>query len=388
MVAMAQQQEYIAKTFPGLEGVLAEEIKALEGNQVEILNRAVKFRGNQALLYRSNLQLRTALKILVPLFKCACPNEKKLYQAVYEYPWEELFNIYNTFVIDGVVHSRIFKHSHYAALKAKDAIADRFRDKYQRRPSVDKNQPDYRINLHIFRDQCTFSLDSSGESLHKRGYKSKNVRAPLNEVLAAGMIMLTGWDKTSRFIDPMCGSATLPIEAALIAHDIAPGAYREHYGFTSWHDFDHNLFQELKNSLLPQPKKNAPPIHGCDISPQAIQTARKNLEKANLTHHIHLSEESLAQFTPPEQNKGVVIMNPPYGQKLKEKDILHFYQRIGNILKHKYTGYQVWIFSNHIKALKNVGLHPSKKYTLYNGPLECKFQKYQIYQGSLKKRKT
>jgi len=382
---MAEEKEYIAKTFLGLEQVLAEEIRTLGVDQPEVLNRAVKFKGNKAMLYRANLHLHTALKVLVPIKKFSCNNQDELYQAVYEYPWENLFNLYNTFVIDGVVNSHKFKHSHYAALKAKDAIVDRFRNKYNKRPSIDKNHPDFRINLHIFRDQCTLSLDSSGESLHKRGYKAKNVKAPLNEVLAAGMIRLTGWDKTSAFVDPMCGSGTLPIEAALIANDIAPGWYRNQFGFETWHDFDHLLFQELKNKSRPQPHQK-PSIHGCDISRQAIETSSKNLLQAGLSKQVKLFEQSLAQYTPPQENQGVVIMNPPYDQKLKEKDILAFYKNIGDILKKKYEGYDVWIFSNHMEALKHIGLHPSSKSTLYNGPLECKFQKYSIYKGSLKKK--
>lgn len=382
---MAEDNQYIAKTFPGLEEVLAEEIRALGADQAEVLKRAVKFRGNKAMLYRSNLHLHTALKVLVPIKNFSCQNEDELYQAVYEHPWEELFNLYNTFVIDGVVNSHLFKHSHYAALKTKDAIVDRFRNKYNKRPSIDKNKPDFRINLHIYKDQCTLSLDSSGESLHKRGYKAKNVKAPLNEVLAAGLILLSGWDKSSSFVDPMCGSGTLPIEAALMAHDIAPGWYRQHFGFETWHDFDHLLFQELKNKSRPQPGKH-PPIHGCDISQQAIETSKNNLQQAGLSKQVMLFEQSLAQYTPPNSDKGVAIMNPPYDQKLKEKDILTFYKSIGDILKKKYEGYDVWIFSHHMKALKNIGLHPSSKCTLYNGPLECKFQKYSIYKGSLKKK--
>lgn len=384
---MKENQQYIAKTFPGLEEVLAGEISELGASGVEVLNRAVKFYGNRAMLYQSNLWLRTALKVLVPIHHFSCSGEKELYSAVYNYPWEKVFNIYNTFVIDGVVNSKFFRHSHYAALKTKDAIADRFRDKYDKRPSVGKNNPDYRINLHIYRDQCTLSLDSSGESLHKRGYKAKNVKAPLNEVLAAGLILLSGWDKSSPFIDPMCGSGTLPIEAAMIAHNIAPGWYRRDFGFQSWHDYDHRLFQELKNKCRPQPSKSASPtIHACDISRQAIETTRRNLEQAGLAKQVTTHETSLARYTPPE-TPGVSIINPPYDQKMKEQDIHSFYQEIGDLLKKHFDGYHVWIFSNHIKALKNVGLHPSKKYTLYNGPLECKFQKYAIYKGSLKKDK-
>jgi len=382
---MQEKREYIAKTFLGLEEILAEEINQLGVDHLQVLNRAVKFRGDKAMLYRANLKLRTALRILVPFAQFRCTSEKELYEAIYEHPWEQHFNLYNTFLINGVVNSRNFKHSHYAALKAKDAIVDRFRDKYHRRPSVSKDNPDFRINLHISRDQCNLSLDSSGEPLYKRGYKARNVYAPLNEVLAAGLIKLTGWNKTSTFIDPMCGSATLPIEAALMAAGIAPGTFRDQFGFMNWHDFDHVLFQEIKNKNIHKPK-HTPIIQGCDISGQAIEASRANREKAGLTRHIELFERSMAEHDPPGENEGLVIINPPYGEKLKETDITAFYKNMGDILKKKYAGYEAWLFSSNLKALKQVGLHASRKYTLYNGPLECKFQRYSIYEGSLKKK--
>ncbi|HKL37704.1 MAG TPA: THUMP domain-containing protein [Bacteroidales bacterium] len=384
---MQEKNNYVAKTFLGLEEVLAEEIRELGGQNVQVINRAVRFSGTKALLYEANLKLHTALRILMPFHSFRCAGEKELYQAVYDYAWEKIFNLYNTFIIDGVVHSRYFKHSHFASLKAKDAIADRFRAKYNRRPSVDKNNPDFRINLHIHQDQCTLSLDSSGDSLHKRGYKAKNVKAPLNEVLAAGLILLSGWDKKSPFVDPMCGSATLPIEAALLANDIAPGSFREHFGFMNWQDFEYPLFQEIRNKNLKRPK-NPVRIQGCDISSQAIETSQANLENAGLSKRVELFEESMAEHEPPRQENGVAIINPPYGQKLKSTDLDALYQNIGDVLKQKYTGYRVWVFSSNWKALKNIGLHASQKHTLYNGPLECRYQKYSIYGGSKKNKQT
>jgi putative N6-adenine-specific DNA methylase len=378
---------YIAKTFPGLEEVLENELKGIGAENTEVLNRAVKFQGSKEILYKSNVCLRTALKILVPLKTFQAKSEKMLYSAVYEYEWEALFNLYNTFVIDTVVNSSFFKHSQYASLKTKDAIVDRFRNKYNKRPSVNKKNPDFRINLHIYNDQCTLSLDSSGESLHKRGYKVKNVKAPLNEVLAAGLIMLSGWDKRSPFIDPMCGSGTLPIEAALLANDIAPGIYREQFGFENWHDFDYGLLRSIKSQFSKR-AKNKFTIHGSDISAEAIETSRNNIEKANLISHVELFQQSISDYEPPAEKNGTVIINPPYNIKLKDKDIMAFYQQIGNLLKKKYIGYDVWVFSNHKQALKHIGLHATGKMTLYNGPLECKFQKYRIYEGSLKNKQT
>ena len=378
---------YIAKTFPGLEEVLENELKGIGAENTEVLKRAVKFQGSKEILYKSNVCLRTALKILVPLKKFQAKTEKTLYSAVYEYEWEALFNLYNTFVIDAVVNSGLFKHSQYASLKTKDAIVDRFRNKYNKRPSVNKKNPDFRINLHIYNDQCTLSLDSSGESLHKRGYKVKNVKAPLNEVLAAGLIMLSGWDKMSPFIDPMCGSGTLPIEAALLANNIAPGVYRKQFGFENWHDFDPALLRSIK-SQYSKKTRNKFTIHGSDISAEAIETTRNNLEKANLINHVELFQQSISDYEPPAEKNGTVIINPPYNIKLKDKDIVAFYQQIGNLLKKKYTGYNVWVFSHHKQALKHIGLHATNKMTLYNGPLECKFQKYRIYEGSLKNKQT
>jgi putative N6-adenine-specific DNA methylase len=374
---------YIAKTFPGLEEVLAGEIRQLGGENVEPIKRAVKYEGNKEILYKSNIYLRTALKILLPLKSFKSSDEDGLYREAYEYPWEKLFNLYNTFVVDSVVNSNNFNHSRYVALRVKDAIADRFRNKYDKRPSVNKNNPDFRINLHIFRDQCTLSLDSSGESLHKRGYKVKNVKAPLNEVLAAGMILLSGWDRESPFIDPMCGSGTLPIEAALIANGIPPGIYRDKFGFENWHDFDPQLYGSIKHRIRIKAQNKAE-IHGCDISESSIETSKRNLHNTGLEKSVKLFPESFSNYKPPDKKNGTVIINPPYDYKLKNKDIYAFYQNIGNVLKKNYVGYDVWIFSHNIKALKYIGLHASRKLTLFNGPLECKFQKYSIYEGSLK----
>ncbi len=378
---------YIAKTFWGLEEVLEEELKKMGAKNTEILNRAVKFQGDKAMLYKSNIYSRTALKILVPLKTFQAKSENVLYREVYQYEWEKLFNLYNTFVIDGVVNSGFFKHSQYASLKTKDAIVDRFRNKYNKRPSVNKKFPDFRINLHISGDQCTLSLDSSGDSLHKRGYKTQNVKAPLNEALAAGLIILSGWDKKSPFIDPMCGSGTLLIEAALLANEIPPGIYREAFGFENWHDFDPTLFRSIKNQFRARPQSKVK-IHGCDISEEAIEITRKNLEKSNMGRNVELFPQSVSDYQPPSEKTGTVIINPPYGHKLKEHDIQAFYKKIGNILKKKYTGYDVWIFSHHKQALKSIGLHATNKMTLFNGPLECKFQKYKIYEGSLKNKQT
>jgi putative N6-adenine-specific DNA methylase len=373
---------YIAKTFLGLENILADELSTLGAQNLEILNRAVKFQGDKTLLYKSNIYLRTALKILVPLKTFPARNENMLYSGVYGFPWEDIFNYNQTFVIDSVVNSSFFKHSRYAALKVKDAIVDRFRNKYPKRPSIDKTDPDFRINIHISNDQCTLSLDSSGSSLHKRGYKVENVMAPLNEVLAAGLISLSGWKGETAFIDPMCGSGTLPIEAALLSYNIPPGIFRNKFGLEKWHDFDPSLLNAIRTQSVQITKSKTPVIYGCDIAEQAIDISRKNSDKPGLKGKIEFFVQSFFNYTPPPDHHGTVIINPPYDYKIKEKDICAFYEHMGNVLKKNYAGYEVWILSHHKKALKNIGLHASNKITLFNGPLECKFQKYSMYKGS------
>lgn len=377
--------ELVAKTFKGLENVLAGELTALGAQDVKPMNRAVSFVGDKAMMYKANLWLRTALKILKPIKEFKARNEVELYKGIAQIDWEEYFGVDDTLSINTVVASPYFNHSQFVALKAKDAIVDQFRSKFNKRPSIDTESPTILLNIHLTEDDCSVSIDSSGESLHKRGYRLNSTIAPINEVLAAGMIMLTGWEGNSNFLDPMCGSGTLPIEAALIAYNIPPGIFRKEFGFEKWKDFDADLFESIYNDDENSREfKHA--IVGADISAGAIRIASENVKNAFLTNKIELMVKSFESSLPSDEG-GLVIMNPPYGERIKKNNIQEFYQSIGNVLKRNFAGFDVWILSGNKDALEYIGLHPSKKITLYNGAIECKFQKFTIYEGSKKSKK-
>ncbi len=368
----------IAKTFHGLEEVLANELKHLGAKDLKILRRAVGFVGNKKLMYKANLHVRTATRILKPIHTFKACDTDELYRAIQKIDWTQYITSKNTIAIDNTVYSEDFKHSKFVTYKAKDAIVDQFFNATGERPSVRLVNPDLRINLHIDHNTCTVSLDSSGESLHKRGYRIEETTAPLNEVLAAGLILLSGWDKKSNFIDPMCGSGTILIEAALIAYNIPPGLYRNEFSFQKWKDFDPKLWSELYNEDV-EKDFNAE-IIGADISAKAIEIAEKNIRNAGLKRKITLNLTALQQFeTPPE--KGLLITNPPYGERLKIKDMQALYEMIGERLKHNFTGYDAWILSHKKEGFDSIGLRPSKKINLYNGALECQFRKYEMFKG-------
>lgn len=375
--------QMFAKTFRGLEDVLAKELEDLGASKVRKNNRMVEFVGDKMLMYKANFHLRTALRILKPIAEFKVKDEDELYSSIQSIDWTKIFSLSATFAVDSVVHSDFFSHSKYVALKVKDAIVDQFRDKFGKRPNVDTNNSDIRINVHISNNQCTISLDSSGESLHKRGYRIKTTKAPLNEVLAAGMILLSGWDKKSTFIDPMCGSGTLLIEAAMIANKIPPGIYREKFGFETWNDFDEELFEDIldEDSDVEDTEIN---VLGSDVSEIAIRFAKQNIANASLSKKINLLIKPIEGYNPPESDKGVIVTNPPYGERIKKNEINGFYKVLGDTFKSSFKGYTIWIISNNFEAIKHVGLHPTKKMTLFNGPLECKFLEYKIYEGSKK----
>jgi len=370
----------VAKTFRGLEDVLAGEIESIGGTEIKKGTRVVHFRGDREVMYRANFHLRTALRILKPFYEFRASNEDELYKGAYSYDWSALLNESSTFAIDGVLNSTYFNHSRYIALKVKDAIADQFRAINGRRPSVDTVNPDIRINLHISDDKCTLLLDSSGESLHKRGYRTETSSAPLNEVLAAGMIMLSGWDRKSDFIDPMCGSGTIPIEAAMIAYNVPPGVYRKQFAFEKWPDFDKPLFESIYNEDYPEPDA-APRITGSDMSSHAISMARSNAKNAFLGKRIDFTISPFEEMMPPGES-GFLITNPPYGERLKQENIRAFHTIMGDCLKRNFTGYTAWILTSNLEAVKFTGLRPERKIVLYNGPLECRFIRYTIYKGS------
>ncbi|HKJ30601.1 MAG TPA: class I SAM-dependent RNA methyltransferase [Balneolales bacterium] len=374
----------IARTLFGLEQVLADELRALGAEEIQILNRAVQFSGDMALMYEANLCLRSALSILCPLVTFKATNEDMLYLKIRKINWKQFLNEDNTLAIDSSVHSSYFTHSHYVALRAKDAIVDQFREKTGVRPSVDTENPDLRLNLHISDDTVTLSLDSSGDSLHRRGYRKVTNIAPINEVLAAGLVLLSDWDGRSPFIDPMCGSGTIAIEAALYALNIPPGSLRKKFGFMSWKTFNRELWNAVKNKALSRIKTSDFEFLAADISGKSLNIAKENIDAAGLADKIILIKKPFQKLTPPRGKGGIIIMNPPYGERMQKKEINDFYKSIGDQLKSNYPGYTAWILSANQQALKHVGLRTSKKITLYNGPLECRFQKYELYEGSKK----
>jgi len=383
MVKTDEKFKMVAKTFKGLEEVLYKELKGIGATSIKKGIRMVEFEGDKEMMYRANFYLRTALRILKPIAEFKAQDEDELYQAVKKTDWSIFFDVKSTFAIDSVVNSKYFSHSKYVALKVKDAIVDQFRDKFGKRPYVETDEPDIRLSVHITNDLCTISLDSSGESLHKRGYRIKATKAPLNEVLAAGMILLTGWDGKSTFIDPMCGSGTILIEAAMIAHKIPPGIYRKRFGFENWNDFDDGLLQTIYDEDSQDEHVNTT-ILGYDVSEVAIRIAEENCKNAGLHRMISLQVKDFEQLVPENTPQGVVVTNPPYGERLVKDEIEVFYKMMGDQFKNNFPNFNVWLLSSNMQAIKNIGLHPDHKLTLYNGPLECKFLKYSIYQGSKK----
>ncbi len=372
--------EIAAKTFRGLEGVLADEISGIGGTSVKKGTRVVTFRGNPEVLYRANFQVRTALRVLKPFASFRARNEDELYRGASEIDWSYVIPPGSTFAIDGVLSSPWFNHSKYIALKVKDAIADQFRARTGTRPDVDTEDPGVRFNLHISGDKCNLLLDSSGDSLHKRGYRTGMGHAPINEVLAAGLVLLSGWDRKSPFIDPMCGSGTIPIEAAMIAWNIPPGIYRKQFAFEKWPGFDKELFERIYNEEREGPA-SPPDIFGSDISSAAISLARSNAKSAFLGRKTTFRVSAFEDVAPPA-GAGVLVTNPPYGERLKQDNARAFHTILGDTLKKNFTGYDAWILSSNLDAVKYTGLRPERKIVLYNGPLECRYLKYSIYKGS------
>lgn len=383
---MSEQFEMIAKTFQGLEEVLAEELTALGANDVQIGRRMVAFSGDKEMMYRANFCLRTAIRILKPIKQFKAKSADEVYEQIKAIAWEDILDVNKTFAVDAVVFSDEFRHSKFVSYKVKDAIVDHFRDLNGKRPSVRINRPDVLLNIHIAQTTCTLSLDSSGESLHRRGYRQEAVEAPLNEVLAAGMILMSGWKGQCDLIDPMCGSGTIPIEAALIARNIAPGVFRKEFAFEKWVDFDQNLFDSIYNDDS-QEREFTHKIYGYDNSPKANEIATYNVKAAGVSKDIRLKLQPLQQFEQPTE-KSVIITNPPYGERISTNDLLGLYQLIGERLKHGFIGNDAWILSYRDECFDQIGLKPSQKIPLYNGALECEFRKYQIFDGKYKAYKS
>ena len=366
----------------GLEPVLAKELTQMGAKDVEIGRRMVSFTGDKEMMYRANFQLHTAIRILKPIRHFKAKSADDVYEEIKKIDWTEYLGTEKTFTVDSVVFSEEFRHSKFVSYKVKDAIVDQFREKTGKRPNISVANPDIRLNMHIADDKCTLSLDSSGESLHRRGYRQESVEAPLNEVLAAGMILLSGWQGDTDFIDPMCGSGTLLIEAALIAKNMAPGLFRKEYAFEKWPDFDAELFDAIYNDESLERDFNHK-IYGYDIDMKAVNTARMNVKAAGLSDVISVEQQDFKEFTQP-QNKSIMITNPPYGERISTPDLMGTYKMIGERLKHQFKGNDAWVLSYREECFDQIGLKPSIKIPLYNGSLECEFRKYQMFDGKLK----
>jgi len=373
----------LAKTLFGFEDLLANELTQLGAQDVKQGVRSVSFTGDKGFMYKSNLALRTAIKILKPIESFTVRGEQDLYDKVKAMPWEDYLKATGTLAIDATIHSDLFTNSLYIAQKTKDAIVDRFRDQTGERPNVDLRFPDLKVNVHIDRQNCTISLDSSGDSLHKRGYKIATNIAPINEVLAAGIIMLSGWDGQSDFMDPMCGSGTILIEAAMIACNIPPNLMRKEFAFERWQDWDVDLFEKIEESLLSKTRDFHHKIIGYDKAPSAVSKAKENIKNAQLEDFIEVKHEDFFKTQKGGHEKLHMVFNPPYGERLN-LDMESFYKDIGDTLKQNYPGTDAWFITSNLEALKHVGLRPSRKIHLFNAKLEARLVKYVMYEGSKK----
>lgn len=381
---MEENFNMVAKTLFGFEDLLVKELKQLGAQDVKAGVRNVSFVGDKGFMYKANLALRTAIKILKPIKTFRVSNEDDLYKQVYNIKWEKYLKATGSLAIDATVHSKHFTHSKFIALKTKDAIVDRFRDHGGVRPNVDLRFPDLKINVHIDRSVCTISLDTSGESLHRRGYKLATNIAPINEVLAAGLIMLSGWDGQSDFMDPMCGSGTMLAEAAMIACNIPPNLMRKEFAFERWEDWDVDLFEKIEESLLKKTRDFHHKIMGYDKSPSAVHKAKENIKNAHLDEFITIKHEDFFKTQRPgDAQKLHMVFNPPYGERL-DIQMETFYKQIGDTLKQNYPNTDAWFITSNLEALKHVGLRPSRKIKLFNAKLESRLVKYQIYEGSKK----
>lgn len=383
---MTKEFQMLAKTFKGLEQVLAKELIELGANNVQTERRAVSFTGDKRMLYTANFCLRTASRVLVPIATFKAKKTDDIYEQVKLLDWAQYMTTKTTFQIDATVYSDLFRHSQFITYRVKDAIVDWWMEHGGVRPSVQLSNPDIYLNVHIAGDTVTLSLDSSGESLHKRGYRVANTQAPINEALAAGMLLLAGWHGQSDFYDPMCGSGTLLIEAALIARNIAPGIYRKGFAFEKWANFDADLFEDIYSDDSRE-RDFKHKIYGSDAGFYAVQTAQKNIQSANLQRDIEVKQIRIEELRLADKNTegALVMMNPPYGERLsQDKNVLRLYQDMGTALKHQFCGATAWIISSNEEALKCVGLRPAKRIRLINGDLDCLFNQYVLFSGDRK----
>lgn len=373
----------VAKTFFGFEEILEKELMQLGAQNVVKGTRSVSFQGDKGFMYKANLALRTALKILKPIHTFKAFNEQTLYAGIQKVDWSDYLKVQQTFVVETTLYSEQFTHSQFVAQKVKDAIVDQFKANTGERPSIDKDFPDLRIHIHIDRDFCTLSLDTSGVSLHQRGYKTATNIAPINEVLAAGMLLLSGWDGNAHFLDPMCGSGTIVAEAAMIACNIPANINRKEFAFERWQDWDSELFDKILESLLKKTKEFHYTITGCDKAPSAVEKAKDNIRNANLDDYVTIKQADFFQSEKEVEGPLHIVFNPPYGERLNI-EMERFYREIGDTMKQNYPGTNAWFITANLEALKFVGLRPSRKIKLFNGKLEARLVKYEMYAGSKK----
>jgi len=385
---MNRDFKMVATTMFGFEELLATELKNLGAQEVETAVRSVSFKGDKGFMYKANIALRTAIRILKPIKRFKVADEDDLYNKLMKIEWEKYMDVDTTFSIGAVVNSKNFTtNSHYISLKSKDAIADYFRHKYHKRPNVDVKNPDLKIHVHIQKDLCSVSLDSSGDSLHKRGYRSSTNIAPINEVLAAGLVLLSGYTGECNFIDPMCGSGTILIEAAMIANNIPANINRKEFGFEKWADYDEDLYFIIQDSLLKKIRSSHFKIMGFDKAPSAIRKAQENIKNANLEEFIGVHHVNFFNSVKEVFGQTTILFNPPYGERLNV-EVQEFYKKIGDTLKHGYPDSTVWFITSDFEALKYVGLRTSRKIPVKNGDLDCKFVRYDMYAGSKKAKKN
>ena len=378
---MENNYKMIAKTFFGFEEILAKELQIIGAQDVEQGVRMVSFKGDKGFMYKANLSLRTALKILKPIYFFKANNEQALYKGISSMNWSKLLNANQTFVIDTTVHSEYFNHSEFVSQKCKDAIVDQFRERTGQRPSIDKVHPDLRINIHIDKDQVSVALDTSGNALNQRGYRTATNIAPINEVLAAGILLLSGWDGQTDFLDPMCGSGTFLAEAAMIACNIPANINRKEFAFEKWNDWDNDLFDAISDSLLKRVREFHYTIKGYDKAPSAVQKAKDNIKNTNLEEYITIEEQNFFDTEKTAAGKLHLVFNPPYDERL-DIHMEEFYKNIGDTLKKNYPGTNAWMITANLEALKYVGLKPSRKIKLFNAGLEARLVKYEMYEGS------
>ncbi len=375
--------EMKATTLFGLEEVLQRELQQLGGKNVEVFKRGVSCVGDLGFLYKANLCARTTLKIIVPIARFEAANEQALYDGIKQLPWEQFMDIDDSLMVEAVANSELFTHTLFIAQKTKDAICDRFREKTGRRPDVDLIHPTLKIYVHIYKNEVSVNIDSSGELLYKRGYRTDTNKAPINEVLAAGLVALSGWQPHLQFIDGMCGSGTIAIEAALRANNVPPGYFRHEFGFMKWRNFDEQLFETIYEGALAKVKDDKLDIWANELETSTLKKAQSNIKNAKLEDVIKTSNESFFDLKP-DRKGGVIILNPPYGERLSEQEVGQLYKEIGNKFKKDFGGYTGWVITSSLEGFKSIGLRPSRKIALFNGSLECRFLKFEMYEGSKK----